>query len=295
MGIQYVPGASRAEVIQIFRLAASYRLPVYTHVRSAGATDPGSSIEAVGEVIAAAAVTGAPLHIVHVNSSCLKLAPLCLEMIAGARARGLDVTTEAYPYVAGMTQINSALFNPGWQEKFGITYHDLALPESGERLTRERFEQLHADPRPQGVLLFMNDDATVDNDILHPLVMIASDGERGHPRESGTFCRILARYVREQKTLTLSDAIRKMSLMPAQRLGASTPQGARKGRIQPGADADLVVFDLATVADRSTYSRPLETSTGMKYVVVQGTPVIENGQLVPDVLPGKPITGKVHE
>ena len=295
IGIQYVPGASRSEVIRIFQLAASYHLPVYTHVRSAGSTDPGSSIEAVTEVIAAAAVTGAPLHIVHINSSCLKLAPLCLDMIAGARARGLDITTEAYPYVAGMTQINSALFNPGWQEKFGITYHDLALPDSGERLTRERFEQLHADPRPQGVLLFMNDEATVDNDILNPLVMIASDGERGHPRDSGTFCRILSRYVREQKTLTLADAVRKMSLMPAQRLAVSTPEGARKGRIQPGADADLIVFDLQTVADRSTYSRPTETSTGMKYVLVQGTPIVEDGRLVPDVLPGKPITGGTHD
>jgi N-acyl-D-aspartate/D-glutamate deacylase len=293
MGIQYVPGANRAEVIQIFQLAASYHLPVYTHIRSAGAADPGS-IEAVSEVIAAAAVTGAPLHIVHINSSCLKLASLCLQMVAGARARGLDVTTEAYPYVAGMTQINSALFNPGWQEKFGISYHDLALPDTGERLTRERFEQLHADPKPQGVLLFMNDETTVDNDIRNPLVMIASDGERGHPREAGTYCRILARYVREQKSLTLSDAVRKMSLMPAQRLVASTPMGARKGRIQPGADADIIAFDLATVADRSTYSHPVETSTGMKYVFVQGVPIIEDGKLVSNKLPGKPITATQH-
>jgi hypothetical protein len=290
MGIQYVPGASRAEVIRIFQLAAGYHLPVYTHIRSAGSKDPGSSIDAVGEVIAAAAVTGAPLQIVHINSSCLKQAALCLQMIAGARARGLDISTEAYPYIAGMTQINSALFNPGWQEKFGITYHDLALPDTGERLTQERFDRLHADPKPQGVLLYMNDEATVRDDIRNPLVMIASDGERGHPREAGSYCLILARYVREQGVLTLSDAIRKMSLMPAQRLGTSTPIGSRKGRIQPGADADIVVFDLATVADRATYSHPTETSIGMKYVLVQGTPIIEDGKLVPKVLPGRAIT-----
>ena len=293
MGIQYVPGANHAEVIQIFQLAASYHLPVYTHVRSAGAIDPGS-VEAVGEVIAAAAVTGASLHVVHINSSCLKLAPLCLQMVAGARARGLDVTSEAYPYIAGMTQINAALFNPGWQEKFGITYHDLALPDTGERLTRERFEQLHADPKPQTVLLFMNDETTVDNDIRNPLVMIASDGVRGHPREAGTYCRILARYVREQRSLTLSDAVRKMSLMPAQRLAASTPVGARKGRIQPGADADIVVFDLTTVTDHSTYGHPDETSTGMRYVLVQGVPIIEDGKLLSNKLPGKSITATPH-
>ncbi len=290
MGIQYVPGATRAEVIQAFQLAASYHLPVFTHVRSAGAKDPGSSIDAVAEVIAAAAVTGAPLHIVHINSSCLTLAPLCLEMLAGARARGLDITTEAYPYIAGMTQINSALFNPGWQEKFNITYGDLALPDTGERLTAQRFEQLHADPHPQAVLIYLNKESTVDNDIRDPLVMIASDGERGHPREAGTFCRILARYVRAQKSLTLTDAIRKMSLMPAQRLAASTSIGGRKGRIQPGADADIVVFDLATVADHATYAHPDETSTGMRYVFVQGTPIIEDGKLTTRGRPGRAIT-----
>ena len=288
LGIQYVPGASRAEILRLFQLAASYSLPVYTHARSAGAHDPGS-VEAVGEVIADAAITGAPLHIAHVNSSCLKLAPLCLQMIAGARARGLDVTTEAYPYTAAMTQINAALFNPGWQEKFGISYHDLALPDTGERLTRERFEQLHADPKPRAVLLFMNDDDTVDEVVRDPLVMIASDGLRDHPRGAGSYCRILARYVRQQKSLTVSDSVRKMSLMPAQRLAASTPAAARKGRLQPGADADIVVFDLATVVDRATYAHPDEASTGMKYVLVQGTPIIEDGRWVADRLPGRPI------
>ena len=111
---------------------------MFTHVRSAGAKEPGSSIEAVEEVIGAAAVTGASLQIVHINSSCLADAPECLAMVAGARARGLDVTTEAYPYVAGMTELNSALFNRGWQEKFGISYDSLMLPGSGERLTQAR-------------------------------------------------------------------------------------------------------------------------------------------------------------
>lgn len=291
MGIQYAPGASRLEVLQIFRFAARKGLPVYTHVRSAGHADPGSSIEAVSEVIADAAVTGAPLHIVHINSSCLKDGPECLAMVAGARARGLDVTTEAYPYTAGMTGINSALFNPGWRQKFGIDYSDVVVPETGERLTQARFRAMHADPKSHEVLLFLNDDATVDRDILNPLVMIASDGEPTHPREAGTYCRVLARYVRQQQSLTLSDAIRKMSLMPAQVLERSTPEGLRKGRIQVGADADIVVFDLASVADRATYSHPSVPSTGMEYVLVQGKPIILHGKLQPNVLPGKPLIG----
>ncbi|MGD0515862.1 MAG: amidohydrolase family protein, partial [Terriglobales bacterium] len=126
MGIQYTPGATRLEVIDMFRLAAGRKVPVYTHVRSASYVDPGSSIESVSEVIGASAITGAALHIVHINSSCLHDAPECLSMVAGARARGLDVTTESYPYIAGMTFINSAIFDPGWQEKEGgISYGDL--------------------------------------------------------------------------------------------------------------------------------------------------------------------------
>jgi N-acyl-D-aspartate/D-glutamate deacylase len=292
MGIQYAPGASRDEVLQMFQLAARNRVPVFTHIRSAGHLEPGSSIESVGEVIADAAVTGASLQIVHINSSCMRDAPECLDMIAGARARGLDVTTEAYPYTAGMTQINSAVFDPGWQQRLGISYDGIALPATGERLTQQKFDQLHADPLPHWVVIYGNDDATVDNVIRNPLVMIASDGLPSHPREAGTYCRVLARYVREQKSLTLIDAIRKMSLMPAQRLAAATPIALRKGRLQAGDDADIVVFDLNTVADQSTYADPGKFSTGMRYVLVQGVPVIAQGKLEANTFPGRAITGK---
>jgi N-acyl-D-aspartate/D-glutamate deacylase len=290
MGIQYVPGATRDEVIHIFRLAASRHVPVFTHVRSAGRQEPGSSIEAVSEVIGASAVTGAALQIVHINSSCLADAPECLTMIAGARARGLDVTTEAYPYIAGMTEINSALFDPGWREKFGISYEALMLPDTGERLTQQRFDELHASPQSTPVLLFLNRQEVVDAVIADPLVSIASDGEMGHPRNAGTFAHILARYVRELRTVSLVDAIRKMSLMPAQRLEKATALARRKGRIQEGADADIVVFDPATITDRATYERPRERSVGMRYVVVNGVIVINAGALVPNVLPGRSIT-----
>ena len=156
MGIQYTPGATRLEVLDMFRLAAERGLPVYTHVRSAGRVEPGSAIEAVSEVIGAAAITGAALHVVHINSTCLRDSLECLAMVEGARARGLDVTTEAYPYIAGMTAVNSALFNPGWREKLGIDYGDLVLPDTGEHLTRQRFDELHNSNTTRWVLIFAN-------------------------------------------------------------------------------------------------------------------------------------------
>ncbi len=291
MGIQYTPGATRLEVIDMFRLAAERGLPVYTHIRSAGRVEPGSSIEAVSEVIGAAAITGASLHIVHINSSCLRDSLECLAMVEGARARGLDVTTEAYPYIAGMTAVNSALFNPGWREKLGIDYGDLVLPDTGEHLTKERFEELHNSSKTQWVLVYANTQEVVDKVIPNPLVMIASDGLEGHPRNAGTYSRVLAQYVREKGTVTLMDAIRKMSFMPAEMLERSTPTGRRKGRLQEGCDADVVVFDAATISDRATFEKPMEPSVGVRYLVVGGTLVVDEGRIVPDVFPGRAILG----
>ena len=291
MGIQYTPGATRLEVIDMFRLAAERKLPVYTHMRSFGRTEPGSDIESVEEVIGAAAITGASLHIVHINSTCLLDSLECLSLVEGARARGLDVTTEAYPYIAGMTYINSALFNPGWRERLGMDYSQLVLPNTGEHLTKARFEELHNSTTPQLVLMFANTQEMVDKIIPHPLVMIASDGAPGHPRNAGTYARVLAQYVREKKTLTLMEALRKMTLMPAQVLEQSTPLGHRKGRMQEGADADIVVFDPQTIIDQSTFDKPMEPSIGVRYELIAGSPLIEEGKMLPDVYPGKAILG----
>ncbi|HKC12188.1 MAG TPA: amidohydrolase family protein [Vicinamibacteria bacterium] len=291
MGIEYTPGATRLEVIDMFRLAAERRLPVYTHPRSSGRVEPGPTVEEISEVIGAVAITGASLHIVHINSTCLRDVLECLAMVEGARARGLDVTTEAYPYIAGMTSINSALFNPGWQDKLGIGFGDLMLPETGERFTKERFNELHNSSTTRWVVIFNNTQELIDKVIPHALVMIASDGLEGHPRNAGTYSRVLAQYVREKGTITLMDALRKMSLMPAEMLERSTPVARHKGRLQEGADADIVVFDAGTIRDRSTFEKPMEPSVGVRYLVVGGTLVVDEGKIVPDVFPGSALLG----
>ena len=289
MGLSYTPGASQLEVIEMFRLAAQGKVPVYIHARGSGQLQPG--IGALSEVIAAAAVSGAALHIVHLNSTCLRDSAECLSMVEGARARGLDVTTEAYPYIAGMTSINSALFNPGWQANGNISYNDLVLPETGEHLTKERFDELHNSATTRSVLIFSNTQEVVDQVIPHPLVMIASDGAEGHPRNAGTYARVLAQYVRDKRTLTLMDALRKMTLMPAQMLERSTPAARRKGRLQEGADADIVVFDASTISDRATFQKPMEPSVGVRLLLVGGTPVVEDGKIAADVFPGRALLG----
>jgi hypothetical protein len=211
----------------------------------------------------------------------------CLSMIAGARARGLDVTTEAYPYTVAMTAANSAYFNPGWREKRRLDYGDLEDPESGERLTRERFEALHAAPEPRLILIHVNPEEVVQAVIADPLVTIASDGVMQHPRGAGTYSRVLARYVREQKAITLAEAIRKMSLMPARRLETMSSEAKRIGRLQEGARADIVAFDPQAIQDRASFRAPTEPSVGVRYLVVAGTLVVDGGRFVEGVAPGQ--------
>jgi N-acyl-D-aspartate/D-glutamate deacylase len=139
MGIAYVPSASREEILRVFQLASARKVPIYVHLRSSGTVEHGG-IDALQEVMADAAASGASLHVVHITSTELRQAPLALEMIHGAREHHLDFTTEAYPYTAGMTDLGSAIFSEGWQQHHGgITYHDLQWAATGERLTEESF------------------------------------------------------------------------------------------------------------------------------------------------------------
>jgi N-acyl-D-aspartate/D-glutamate deacylase len=298
MGINYTAAASHAEIVEVFRVAAAYHASVHVHLRYPGMKEPTTGLAALEEVIAAAAATGAPLHVVHITSMGLKDTPRLIAMVEGARARGLDVTTEAYPYNAASTAIESAVFDPGWQEAQGITYKDLQWALTGERLTAETFEKY----RKQGgiVVIFSIPENTVREALANPIVMVASDGmiitgPKVHPRGQGTFCRVLGPYVREEKVLDLMAALRKMTLMPAQRLEKRAPAFQHKGRIRVGADADITVFNPDTVVDKATFEDPLEFSAGISYVLVNGVPVVKGGSTVPGVFPGKGARAPISE
>ncbi len=290
-GINYVPAASRREILEIFQIAAEKKVACYVHVRFSGPLEPGSVTEAVEEILAAAAVTGASVQMVHVTSSSLRETPHVLAMLDGARKRGLDVTVEAYPYTAAMTALESAIFDDGWQERMSISFKDLQWVETGERLTAETFAKY----RKQGgeVVIHSIPEDAVRAALAHPGVMIASDGllrqGKGHPRAAGTYARVLGRYVREQKVLSLPDAIARMSLLPAQRLESISPAMKKKGRIQVGADADLAIFDPATVIDKATFDKPAQYSAGFRHVLVNGIPVVRDGKLVEGRNPGEGI------
>ena len=294
-GLDYTRGASRWEVIEMFKVAAEYGASCHVHLRGKGHKEPSNSIEALEEVLAVAAVTGAPLHVVHLNSTGMRAVPQLLEMISGARERGLDVTTECYPYTAGMTKIESALFDEGWQDHYGIDYEQLMRPDTGEYLNSNSFAKY----REEGgwVIAFSTPEVSMSAAVQSPLTMIATDSiienGKGHPRTAGSYTKVLGDYVRNKGELELSEAISKMTIMPARRLENRSPSFLKKGRVKVGADADLAVFNPDTVIDQSTYTDPTKPPIGMNHVIVNGIPVVANGQLEPGAYPGKGILGNL--
>ena len=290
MGINYTPAATHQEIIEMFRVAAKYDASVHVHMRYSGVKEPNTGLAALEEVIAAAAETGAPLHVVHVTSMELKATPDAIAMIEGAKRHGIDVTAENYPYTAGSTSIESTVFDPGWQEAQGITYKDLQWAATGERLTAQTFEKY----RKEGGIVVIHSipEEDVRIALADPNIIVASDGMRitgpkVHPRGQGTFSRVLGHYVREEKVLDLMAALRKMTLLPAERLEKRAPAFHNKGRIRVGADADITVFDAARIIDKATFDDPLQYSEGIQFVLVNGTPVLKDGQLVEGVAPGR--------
>jgi dihydroorotase len=288
--IGYLPKTKPDEMYAVYRLASGMGALVFSHVRE-------PNILSIQEAMNDAMLTGASLHIVHINSMSLGNIRFALDMVKAAQAHGHDITTELYPYTAASTQLQSAMFNEGWQERLGISYQELQWVATGERLTKDTYDLY----RKSGgtVIIHMMKPSWIIEGIREPGVMIASDGmpyaPLAHPRTAGTFSRVLGKYVRDERVIDLPTAIEKMTLLPAQRLEKIAPSMRFKGRIQVGADADITIFNPNTVADKASFEKGLAFSEGIEYVLVNGVLVIRNGKTVSGVFPGQPVYGKFRK
>ncbi|MBW7836454.1 MAG: amidohydrolase family protein [Sphingomonadales bacterium] len=297
IGVAYVPGARRTEIFRIFQFARQHHALIFVHGRYGSRIEP-DSLDTAQELIANAAATGGAVHLCHIGSTGGMLAMTLLEMIEAAQTRQVNISTEVYPYTASDTWIGAPILDPGWQQRVDITYSDLEWRDTGERLTEETFNKYRAEqPFGKVVAHFMKEEM-IRQIVARPGVIIVSDATgfsegSGHPRTAGTFARVLGRYVREEQVLPLMEALAKMTILPARRLEPFAPAMAHKGRLQKGADADIAVFDPATVIDNATFKNAMQYSTGIKHVLVNGVVVVENEALTPNVFPGKPVRNAV--
>jgi len=287
-GLEYQPHASRKEVFEMFRVAGRHAAPCTAHVRYGTLQDDASALAGVQEIVANAQAVRVGAHIHHVPSMALRTTPDVLDYLLTAAANGVDVTSDFYPYNAFGTGIGSEVFAPGWQEKFGLRFEDLEWAKTHERLTPETFEKY----RKEGGMVIAH--GIPENAVWAAVKgpsMIGSDGGLregvGHPRSAGTYARVLGRYVHELGVITLSNAIAKMTILPARRFDSRCPALRRKGRITVGSDADLAIFDPKQVLDRATFDDPALPSLGFQWVLVAGIPVIAEGRLQPDARPGR--------
>jgi N-acyl-D-glutamate deacylase len=315
----YAPGYGRKEYFALAELAAERGVATFTHVRYASNMEPQSSFEAVQELIANAAITGAHMHLCHINSTSLKDIQSTLKLVDEAFERDINISVGAYPWGAASTVVGAAMFTgEGWRERMGSTAHNFQL--GTRRMTEEQLADYQKNKPGTFIVWHFLDEsdpddlALLDASILNPGILIESDemfwmfmddhdrvinyagdawplpeGTFSHPRSNGTFAKVLRSYVRERKLMSMQEALRKMTLMPAQTLEGFVPQMKKKGRLQEGMDADIVVFDPETISDVGTYEKPNQPAVGVQTVLVNGGFVVRDGALILDAPHGQPI------
>ncbi len=312
----YLPDSSPDELLGIAGLAARSGTAAIVHSRSSAREGPMTALDSAMELIDAAEGTGAHVHLCHVNSTSSSWMNEIIEAIENARARGVRITTEAYPYERGSTVIGAAFLSPEELRREGRGPSSLIYAATGVTVRDEaQLEDLRARD-PGGIVMTLTQDladsheaALLDRALTIPGAAFASDAmpvavpalledqwppptrALVHPRSAGCFSRVFGSLVRERGLLSLPDAVRRCTLVPADILAATAPAMRAKGRIRVGADADIVAFDPDVITDRATYTH-LEASSGVQHLLVAGTAVVARGELLLGALPGRAIVGR---
>ena len=289
---EYAPGTSTAEMTALAKIAKEHDVPCFFHGRYSAY---GTNAKTLDEIINVAKDTGAAVHVEHIISTggTFDMAN-SLKRVERAQAAGYDVTACMYPYNFWATYLGSPRFNFGWQDRFRITYSDLQIAGTTDRLTEYTFKQ--GQRQNKLAAAYAIPEADVLTCLKAPWVMIGSDAiltdGNNHPRATGCFSRTLGRYARDKGTITLVEALAKMTILPAKRLEAKVPALRKKGRMQRGADADITIFDPRTIIDRGTVADPAVASVGVAYVLLRGQVIkTPDGGVNLDQHLGQPITG----
>ncbi len=310
----YAPGVDPDEYLAIARLAADVGAPTFTHCRDLIEMSPETLIDGPEELVRAAGETGAHMHHCHVNSTSLRHIDRVLALMERCRAEGGRVSVEAYPYGSGATAIGAAFLSPERLAEHRLVPSSLRYLATGERVADEaRLRELRElDPGGVVIVDILDEDSAADRRLLRRSLafegaIVASDamplvsasgqldpaawppppGAVTHPRTAGCFSRAMRLWREEGKPLL--DALASCTLGPARVLEASAPAMRAKGRVQQGADADLLVFDHGRITDQATYEDSTRRSLGIRHVLVHGTVVVLDGDLVAAARPGRPV------
>lgn len=293
---EYTPGTTGEDLLAHAVLAAELDVPLCVHARYSDNIAPGTNLQAIGELVQAARETGAHIHVEHINSTGgTGVMAEALGRISDAIDEGLSMTACVYPYEFWATYLKSARYQD-WQEKYGISYGDLQVAGTSERLTEQTFDAAYASNSLTAAFAMSPSD--VELPLQAGFVMVGSDAildrsHNNHPRSTGCFSRVLGRYVREREVIDLPTALSKMTIQPARLLERRCPGLRRKGRLGIGADADITVFDPATVDDRSTIENPARESVGVQWVVVEGRVALSPDGARSEVLNGRGLQSDV--
>jgi dihydroorotase-like cyclic amidohydrolase len=314
----YAPDVTRAEYLAVARLAADLRVPTFTHTRYIGVDEPNSSLEGMLEVVAAAAGTGAHMHVCHLNSTSNRQIDEIAAVLETARSSGARISTEAYPYGSGATSVGAAFLTPERLGRMGMSPSSITYLRTGRPFKDAAELAAAREDDPNGLVItrWADEDDPADRAVLQRSLLfedtaIATDsftpvrdgaeisgdewplggGALTHPRSVGCYAKVFRWLVRDLGALSLPEAVRRCSLVPADILGDAVPVMQKKGRIQVGCDADIVVFDPDRFADQADYSETLP-SLGVTHLLVGGKFVIRDGVLDKSALPGRPLRGR---
>ena len=310
--VGYYTGVDDPEINEIVLLAKRYDTLIAAHVRYLSQIPP-SGYQGIDDFLALSFVHDVPLIVHHVPSNCMGLTEHCLDLIDAARKRGLKVAGEFYPYTFGTTVIGADYLGPGLKDRTGMDYTDITSMTTGEKMTEDRVAKYRRE-NPNALVLMHN---VQERDMLaafkRPGIFVGADSlpfmdergsipswdapygaAKGHPRGAGTHARVL-RLVREQNVVPLMVALEKLSYLQAKFLEDMVPDMKLRGRVKPGAIADITIFDPQAVSDNAAwadgqYSLP---STGIPYVIVNGAIVVKDSEVLEDIFPGQPIRNPV--
>ncbi len=308
-------GTKSEETIMWQQVAGKYGLAVYIHGRFSSQMPPTSGILGTQEFLASQGIYGGGLFVHHVHQQTLDLTPAVLNLIEDAQKKGMKVLAEIYPYYQGQTIVTADYLKPETYERnMGRDYGDLLEISNMNPLTKERYEEMvKTTPQAQvifggiseeGMLSALADPRTVVGSDAPPMVIPATgksamdfdvpyESVSGHPRAAGTHGKVL-KLVREKDLMPLMLAIKKMTIMHARWLEENGAKSmSQKGRLQVGKDADITIFNPETVTDNSTFAQGALPTTGIPYVVVNGTIVVKDSKVLKGVYPGKPVKNDI--